>query len=387
MDFSAELDSRYQLSSVNAVAWDPKTLEVAEENSAAESDSSSQGEKNGDLSTVIGLSDFTVQSPSPLVKESLGDWSKAQLTKAKLSLLRGHMRFQGNASPTLGCMIEAKGVGARFSGNLFCSAIEHTIAHGDWTTEVEFGCSPHWFAASEDVSAPEASALLPGACGLQVGIVKKLDEDPEGQYRVQVSVPVLKAEKEGIWARLAHPYASAGFGSFFIPEIGDEVVLAYFNNDPGFPVIIGSLYSQKNTSPEELTADNFIKSLTTKSKLKIQFDDEKKIILLETPGGHSITMDDDQQNIVLKDSNGNTLETNSSGISLSSPGNIELKADGNISLTATGNLEGTATGNASLKGMNVDISADAALTAKGTASAEFSASGTNTIKGAMVMIN
>ncbi|VAW60032.1 VgrG protein [hydrothermal vent metagenome] len=387
ISLKADLDAMHQLSKVTSAGWDLSTLSVAEEPAPAIADSSARGSKNGDLSTVLGLDNYRLQSQVPMVAQSLKDWAAAEQSKSQLSLLRGIVEFHGTAAAELGEMIELAGVGERFNGNVFTSAIEHDIESGNWKTEVEFGYSSHWFSEREDIVAPLAGGLLPAAQGLQTGIVIKLDEDPDSQYRIQVSVPLLQADNEGVWARLANYYASAGFGAFFIPEIGDEVVLGYFNNDPSYPVILGSLYSEKNTSPEELTAENFTKSLTTASKLKITFDDDKKVITLETPGGHSIVMDDDAQNIVVTDSNSNVTEMNSSGIAMSSPGDITLKADGKISLTATGNIEASATGDVTVDGMNITASANTAFTAKGNASSELSASGTTTIKGAMVLIN
>ncbi|WP_075187444.1 type VI secretion system tip protein VgrG [Teredinibacter haidensis] len=387
MDFRADLDSRFQLSQVTSTAWDSTTMKVVEETVTLEPDSSARATKNGNLSTVLGVGRFTLKTSTPQVQKSLKSWSTAQLTKSKLSLLRGHVKFQGNATPKLGEQIKVVGVGERFSGNVFCSAIEHRIENGSWITDVEFGCSPHWFTDQQDITYPKAAGLVPAFEGLQIGVVLKLDEDPEGQYRVKVDIPLQQATEPGIWARLSHPYASAGFGSFFIPEIGDEVVLGYFSNDPGYPVILGSLYSKKNTSPLVHTAENHIKTLITKSKLKIQFDDENKILQLETPGGQSVTLDDDQENVVVTDSSGNTITMSSSGIDLDSSADISLNAGGKISLTAGSSLECKATSDAKISGMNVSLDATTAFSASGNASSELKASGTTTVKGAMVMIN
>ncbi len=387
IEFKADLDARFQFSKVTSVGWDIAEQKVIEEVVSATADTSDRGTKNGDLSSVIGLDDFRLQSQTPLVKQSLTEWAESQLLKSHLSLLRGTTKFQGSALVKLGDMLELSGVGSRFSGNVFISAFEHELNDGNWTTEVEFGLTNHWFSEQTDLSTPDASGLLPPAKGLQLGIVTKLEEDPDSQYRVQVTIPLLQADDAGIWARMAHYYASSGFGCFFIPEVGDEVVVGYFNNNPSCPVILGSLYSQKNTAPLELTKENYIKSLTTKSLLKMQFDDEKKVITFETPGGHSIVMDDDQKNIVITDLNKNKMEMNESGIAMTSPGDVTIKADGKISLTAGSNIEASATADVKVDGLNITNSATTAYKSSGSVTAEVSASGTTTIKGAMVMIN
>jgi uncharacterized protein involved in type VI secretion and phage assembly len=237
------------------------------------------------------------------------------------------------------------------------------------------------------VVAPPASGLLPGIEGLHIGVVKKLDEDPEGQNKVQVSVPVLQAETEGVWARLANFYASEGIGAFFVPEIGDEVLLGYLNNDPSHPVVLGSLYSSKRKPPYDLTADNFTKAIVTKSELKLEFDDEKKIITVITPSNNKIVISDDDKKIVMQDQNDNKVELSPDGIVLDSPKDISITAKGKISIDAVGEIAVSSKADVKIEGLNIDNNANVGFVAKGSASAELSASGQTTVKGAMVMIN
>ena len=387
MDFNAEIDARTQLKAVKGVAWDPKTQEAVEQDGASASLNKQGDLSSDDLSTVVSPDSFRLQSPVPIEKTGLKAWADAQLLKAGMSMIKGSMRFQGSAKAKHGGLIELDGVGNRFNGNVFIASVRHDIADGNWLTEVEFGLSDAWFSEQKDIAAPPASGFLPGVEGLQIGVVKKLDEDPEGEQKIQVSVPVMQAETEGVWARLANFYGSAGIGSFFIPEIGDEVVLGYLNNDPCHPIILGSLYSSKNAPPYELTADNFIKAIVTKSELKIEFDDEKMITTIETPGGNKVVLNDDETSILLSDQNGNTLTLDDSGIALDSPKDISITATGKVTIDATGELGLTSKADVKAAGMNIDCEADVGFTGKGSASAEVSASGQLTLKGATVMIN
>ena len=384
----ANVDATNQLAKVSSVAWDLNSLKVTKEPVSSTTDSSARGTINGDMSKVMGLKEFRLQSQTPLPSASLKDWASGQLTKAKLSELRGFIKIQGRHDAEIGKMIELKGVGKRFSGNVFVSGVEHTVEEGNWVTEVKFGCSSEWFTQSISSSSPDASGLLGPANGLQIGIVKKLEKDPDNQFKIFVEVPVSEAQTPGVWARLAGFYASSSFGAVFLPEIGDEVVLGYFNSDPSYPVILGSLYSAKHKSPVEFKDDNFTKAIITKTKLKVEFDDEKKVMTLETPGGHSIVMSDDKTSIVLEDSNGNTVKMEKGGITLDSPKDIEITAGGKITMSATNNVDIAAkSGSLTGKGLNVELTAQAGFTAKGNATAEVSAAGNTTVKGAMVMIN
>jgi uncharacterized protein involved in type VI secretion and phage assembly len=261
------------------------------------------------------------------------------------------------------------------------------MSSGNWVTEVEFGMSPDWFAEQRDLVAPSASGWLPGVEGLQIGVVMKLDDDPCKQSRVQVKVPVLQADTEGVWARLANFHASNGIGAFFVPEIGDEVVLGYLNNDPSNPIVLGSLYGPKNLPPYEFSAENNTKAIVTRSELKIEFDEEKKITTIITPGENKVVLSDDEKSILLQDQNDNKVELGPDGITLDSPKDIKITAGGKITIKATDKIEVNSQADVAVAGMNVSHEAQAGFTAKGNASAELSASGQTTVKGAMVMIN
>jgi len=265
--------------------------------------------------------------------------------------------------------------------------VTHEIGDGDWVTEVQFGLSPQWFTEQSDVTAPRAAGLLPAVEGLQTGVVMKLDGDPDSEQRIQVSVPVMQAETEGVWARLLQFHGSNGFGAFFLPEVGDEVVLGYFNNDPSHPVILGSLYSSKQVPPYALAAENNTKAIVTRCKSKIEFDEDKKVITITTPGNNKIVISDDGKSILLQDQNNNKVELNPSGITLDSPKDIKLTAKGGITLDAVNAISFTSKADVKSAGLNISNEAQVGFTAKGNASAELSAAGQTVVKGAMVMIN
>ena len=387
MAFSADLDAASQFSVVKGIAWDPASQAVQEAQASSERLTGQGNLAAADLASVIAPDYYRLQTDAPLENAVLTGWAKGQQIKSGLARIRGYAAFQGSAKVKIGDLVELKGVGARFNGNVLVTAVKHDIKQGNWVTEIEFGMPSQWFTEQYQTEAPLTSGFVPGVNGLQVGVVKKLDADPEGQYKIQVSVPVLQAETDGIWARLASFYGSNGIGAFFIPEIGDEVVLGYFNDDPSHPVILGSLYSSKQKMPYELTADNFTKAVVTRSKLKLEFDDDKKVITLITPGNNKIVISDDQKSILLQDQNSNKIELNSSGIVIDSPKDIKISAKGKVTIDAVSNIELTAQADIKNQGLNINHQANVGFSAKGNATAELSASGQTTVKGAIVMIN
>lgn len=388
VDVEAELDARSQLPSVTSKSWDFSSQSV-QTGDSSEPSVNEQGNITGSqLAQVMGSSGYEMITSAPVVSGDLTSWANAQLLKSRLARIRGKVTFPGSSKPKPGMVLELDGLGARFNGKAFISSVTHRIEQGDWTTETEFGLSHRWFVEEQsNIEAPPAAGLLPSIQGLQIGKVKKIHEDPDGQTRIQVDVPMIAPSGDGVWARIASPYATNNAGIFFMPEIGDEVILSFVNNDPSFPMIIGSLYSSQRTSPFTPDQPNTNKAIVSNAQLKITMDDAKKIIQISTPGGHIVTLSDDQKSITIVDSNSNKMEMASSGISISSPGDITIKATGQIQMQAQTNISIQATADLSLQGMNLNAKAQIALSAQGQAQAELSASGQTTVRGAIVMIN
>ncbi|MSM39711.1 MAG: type VI secretion system tip protein VgrG [Geobacter sp.] len=387
MEFQADLDAESQLTSVKGVSWDMKTQAVVEAEQAPQTLNAQGDLASAALAGVVGPASYRLQTSAPADKDVLTAWAKGCQIKSGLARIRGRMKFQGSAKAKAGSLIELAGVGNRFNGTVFVTAVNHEIAGGNWLTEVEFGLSPDWFAEQRDIVAPPAAGLLPGVEGLLVGVVTKLDGDPEGENKIQVKVPVLQAETEGVWARLAQFYASDGIGAFFVPEIGDEVILGYFNNDPSHPVILGSLYSSKRKPPYALAAENNTKAIVTRSKMKMEFEEKDKVITISTPGNNKIVISDKDKSILIQDQNSNKVELKPDGIVLDSPKDITITAKGKITLDAVQSIGITAKQDVKTAGLNISSEAQVGFTAKGNATAELSASGQTTVKGAMVMIN
>jgi len=173
-----------------------------------------------------------------------------------------------------------------------------------------------------------------------------------------------------------------------MPEKDDEVVIGFLENDPRYPVMLGSLYSSVK-KPAVTAADekNNTKSIVTREKLKINFDEEKKIITVTTPGNNSIVLSDDAKSITLKDQNGNTVTLDSNGITLKSASDINLKATGSCNIEATGAVSIKSQQDVKVAGLNISNQAQMSFEAKGNINAELSASAQTTVKGGIVMIN
>ncbi|HEY9513341.1 MAG TPA: type VI secretion system tip protein VgrG [Rhodanobacter sp.] len=388
LSFEAGIDARTQFTAVQAVSWDPKRQAVALGDAASSVSLNAQGNLSGSvLAQVASPSTCVLQTGTTQPMATLAGWAKAAQQKAALARIRGRMRFLGSADAVPDSLIEVKGVGARFNGSVYVSAVEHHLGNGSWTTDVEFGLRPEWHVERGDVMAPANGGLLPGVSGLQIGVVVKLDGDPEGEERIQVKVPVLQAQTEGVWARLLQFYASNAFGAFFVPEVGDEVLLGYLNDDPSHPVVLGSLYSSSHKPAYPLEAENNTKGIVTRCRHRIEFNEQDKIITVTTPGKNQVVLDDKDQSITLQDQHNNSIKLSSSGIALTSQSDIKLTAQGGVTIRANAAIDIEAQADVEVSGLNVNCAAQIGFAGKGSATAELSAAGQTTVKGAMVMIN
>lgn len=390
MEFRLDEDARTQYPSVTASGWDPATQAMISATSQISELNPIGTPTAAALAAVASPSVVALQSSAALAQDRLTAWAQAAILRSELAKVRGEIRFQGSLLVKPGTTVQLTGFGARFTGTAFVSGVTHQLAEGMWTTAIELGLDETGFAERVPVSVPAAAGLVPGVTGLQNGTVQQIDQDPDGQYRVLVLVSVLGASAQGIWARLASPYASNAAGIVFYPEIGDEVILGFVNGDPGFPIILGSLYSSsKKVPPYPPDSPNTNKAIVTKSNLQLHFDDVKKVTTISTPAGNTIVLSDDQKSIVITDQSSNQISMSSSGVEIKSASTIKLDAQSGITITtATGDISlGASAGKVSAAALNVELNADAELNAAGNATATLKASGILTIQGALVKIN
>lgn len=371
LDFDAEMDARNQFSKVSSYAWSHADQEVVEVEAANPGVSLNGNLSSGDLADVIGLENLELKYGGTVAEQSVKDWANAKALFQQLSRVRGRMKFQGIPACKPNTTLKLEGVGNRFNGKVYVSAVRHEITEGQWTTDAQFGISPEWFTESLNISNQPAAGLLSAIHGLQIGIVTQLESDPDGENRIKIKCPMIDKDSEGIWARLASLDAGENRGAFFLPEIGDEVIVGFINDNPNDAVVLGMLNSSAKPAPLTAADDNNEKGFVTRSEIKFIFNDEKKSVVLETPGGKKITVDEDAGIIQLEDENSNKLTMNPDGIKMESNGKIEIKAAQDIKI----------------EGMNVSIKANAQLKGEGSAGAEISSSAVAVLKGSLVQIN
>jgi uncharacterized protein involved in type VI secretion and phage assembly len=186
--------------------------------------------------------------------------------------------------------------------------------------------------ALPDVINLERAATGPGGrfYGLYPALVTD-NQDPDNQGRVRVRLP-WSPDSNGAayenWARLATMMAGADRGSWFIPDVDDEVLVGFEAGDPRRPYVVGMLWNGNDAPPEQMDADNNLKTILSRAGIRITMDDTQGAVklTLSTPGGHSLVFDDADLSITATDTTGNVIKMEASGISITASAQIKMDA-------------------------------------------------------------
>ena len=365
----SETDIRSQATAVKAFSWDFTNQSVLE-SEGTDLASASPGNVQESTMAEFNGQEFEIRTSGKFTNEALQGIADAKRQKQFLSKIKGKVTFPGTAKVKPGDWVMLEGLGDQFNGKAFVSAVQHEIRLGNWKTEATLGWQEDFFTEKFNPSSiSSSSGQYSRIQGLHIGIVTDI-MDPLGEGRVKVRLPLVNPNDAGIFARVATLDAGNNRGTFFRPEIDDEVIIGFINDDPSHPVILGMVHSSAKPTPMQPEESNDKKGYVSRSEIKITIHDGDKSIVIETPGERKFTMDDTAGIIQVEDASGNIMTMDSSGIVLESPKEIMLKAGTTLSFAAP----------------EITIKADAKISAEAAAGLSLKSNGTTDLEGAMVNI-
>lgn len=314
--FSGREDESKKLSKASIEYWDPSSQ------SMEKIEAEQEGEKN---IKTLSLNE------SRFLTSTMTRMANTFLKRSNHAVIQGELSTFGNLEAKAGDFLICNKVNKEIDKKKLLIRKEyHTFENASWKTEYTLGVeSEQSFTETNSPSIPAQQAQTGqtnSVSGLQIGVVTQIEEDPDNQFRIKVRIPTLSQSGEGVWARLANVFSGNEIGSFFIPNVNDEVIVGCLGNNPDTPIILGSLYSSQNAMPFPIEKENYTKAFVTKEGTKIQLDDEKKSIELSTKKGNKLLISDDEKGFVLEDENGNKILMNADGITLDSSKDLILKA-------------------------------------------------------------
>jgi uncharacterized protein involved in type VI secretion and phage assembly len=194
--------------------------------------------------------------------------------------------------------------------------------------------------------------------GVVIGVVTN-NKDPDGLGRVKTSLPWMADRVESDWARVATPMAGPGRGVYFLPEVNDEVLVAFEHGDPSAPYVLGGLWNGKDKPPASNgNGKNDVRLIRSRSGSMIRFSDtegDAKVEIVDSSGRNTIV-----------------IRTKDNSITITGAGDVTIDA-GNGKLT--------------LSGKSVEITATSTVQVEARQSIGLESSGALTVKGRVVNIN
>lgn len=409
LNVRVKMSSSFQAKQVTVQAWDSKTKQaiVGQASSSSFHPSIGLGKSGAQASQTFGDASVYVVSDPVASQSEANALAQAIYDELDGSFIQAEATSLGNPAIKPGKVVELRGLGTKLSGKYYVTAATHTIS-GDHGYVTSYAVSGRQANTILDLTQPISRTIAPP--NVVIGIVTN-NTDPDGLGRVKVKFPWLVDNDESWWARIASPMAGPNRGFMFLPEVNDEVLVAFEHGDMTRPYVLGVLWNGTDPPPKQNSAvvgsskvnERLIK---TRAGHLISLDDTENAekVTIKTKSGHELTLDDSngKEQIQIKDKTGNNLvkiESPSNTITIQSNGDVTVQAQKNVSVssqtgnisveaqtgnvtvkTASGNVEvSTQAGNLDLKGLQVNVEAQTNLSLKGNMQVQ--------IQGAMVQIN
>jgi uncharacterized protein involved in type VI secretion and phage assembly len=355
-----------QVKEVEVRGWDPQRKEMVVGIAAmpGSTTTADQGQNGGALAAkAFGspgryvLTNQSVRSPNEATT-----LAQAILDEIAGAFVQFDCTCLGDAKLRPGRSVTLKGVGPRFNKEYYISTATHrnTPEQGYLTQVTVSGRQPTSLTAllggnghAGGAGAPAAARSGGGHSGVVIGVVSN-NKDPDMGGRIKVKFPWLGDQVESAWARIATPMAGNGRGFFWLPEVNDEVLLAFENGDINHPYVLGYLWNGQDAVPKQ-------------TGQVIGGDGKVKQRIIKTTSGHTVTIDDspDSPGITIVD------QTDKNKIHLDSKQNkLTITVEGDMDLLA-------ARGNINVKGKTVNVEATDSLRMKGL---QTQVEGTSTMK-------
>jgi uncharacterized protein involved in type VI secretion and phage assembly len=367
------MSTHRQVDKVIVLGWDPQTKEaIRGESSSSESAPKIGYGKNGIQAAKAAFGsaqEYVTRRPVNTQREA-EELAKALLDEINAGFVEADGVAIGKPELKAGMKVKIKKVSKKFEGEYMVTAARHVYRLDGYETQFSVqGARPQLMTdliESQSVFADEDRFFN----GVVPAIVANIHDD-ENKGRVEVKFPWMDDTLKSTWARVATIGAGNQRGLLWLPEVNDEVLVAFEHGDFNRPYIIGTLWNGKDSPPESWgqAAQNGKSEIRT-----IKSREGHTIRLVDGPSDKFIEIVDAKQGTTIK------LDANTNKLSIESKDEISIKTNTNLKVTTSGNSEINSTGNVTIKG-NGKVSID------GSAGVDINSSGIVNIKGSMVNIN
>lgn len=360
-EFQARLTTAEQIEKAEVHSWDTSkkqaiTAEVASPSVKPDIGGEKHGGKVAKKAFGFGGAEIVINRPVDTMDEAKAI-AQSVINERCNAFFQAEGICHGDPAVRAGTTVLIDGVGKKFSGNNLLTHTVHRYNSDGYNT---------WFEIS-GYRANTLGQILSNnhkdskEYGVVTGQVTNLN-DPDNLGRIKVKYPGIADDLESHWARLVAPMAGAERGFFFLPEINDEVLIAFEHGDINRPYIVGALWSSKDKPPlpnNEAVASGKVNKRMIKSR------SGHTIIIDDTSGKEKISIIDRTKN--------NSIEIDSANKAISIISEADITIEGKANLTIKGktvSIEATQGGNMDLKANNLNLQANAKASLKGNGGAD-----------------
>jgi phage protein D len=363
LEFRARVSAVAQVSDVKVRGWDVKKKQPVLGKARARTDSASLSMTNSALASKIGGQTMYVTDHPVGDQRAADDLASAYADQVASAAYEATAIVVGSPELTAGVAVSIARVDQSLAGDWVISSARHEFGAGPYRTHLEFSGRQdrtiHGLVAG-GLSVPVSRSKIPG---VGIGIVTD-NKDPDNEGRVKVKYPWLGDEGVSYWARLARPSAGKDYGFLWIPEVDEEVVVAFEQGDLDYPLVIGSLWNGKDKMPSKLMDGVIDQGKVTRHAIVSPGGHEIVFYDKSDDAGIQITTKDKKYRIVLGSSEKKMVIYAEGDVRVETKGKLDMKVEKDFSLAVQGAIKIEAQKSLDIKSsssMNIQSQAQVAI--------------------------
>ena len=381
ISFYPRLSAARQVDEVLVRGWDAKRQEAIEGKATTSRTAPAIGfsQKGSALAKSAFGAATHVEVRQPVISQSHADKvAQAILDEVNAEFIEADGLAVGNTKIVSGASVKIENVGTQFGGTYKVTNAKHFLSKGLYETEFRVeGTQANLLGGILDNPSSAGIENYQLWTGIYPAIVTNNNDSDGKSNRVKLKYPWLDDDIESHWARVISIGAGNGMGLHWLPEINDEVLVAFEHGNFNRPYVLGGVHSSKNKLLADVPAGKAmdVRVMRSKSGHKIIMDDQSgdENILIESKSGHTIRLDDKNKSIEIKSSGGKKIKIDDQGNSIT----IEGAQTVNIKSTGAMNLEAN---------QAITVKANQGVNIEGTGPVNVKSSAIVEIKGSLVKI-
>lgn len=351
LEFRARMSAVSQVAEVNVRGWDVAKKEAVIGKAQANATNADISMSAQDLAGKVGGGTLVVVDKPVETQEAADELAAARAEQVGSAAFEATALAIGSPALKAGVAVSIGGVDAALNGKWVIASSRHEFHGGTYRTALEF--TGRQDRSLTGVFGGATTPPEPRVPGVAIAIVTD-NADPQEMGRVRVKYPWLADDAESWWARVVMPGAGAGYGMVWIPQVGDEVLVAFEQGDVSRPLVLGGLWNGQDPAPfhnsEHLDSGSVTYcGFVSRTGHQIAFwesSDDSSIQLLTTGGAMDLVLDEQNKEFRIK-ADGKVI--------IEATGDIEFKTDGAFKVKAQSELSLEAQGQVKVKGATVAL--------------------------------